>query len=106
MVAAAAAAKWLQSYPTLCDPIDGSLPGSSIHGIFQARVLEWGAIAFIVNYSSQIIIIGIATGLSYVCVHVYCVYISFNVYFKWTSSQFYIHNTQQTYILTSKTLET
>ena len=35
-----------QSCPTLCDPIDSSLPGSSIHGIFQARVLEWGAIAF------------------------------------------------------------
>ena len=35
-----------QSYPTLCDPMDCSLPGSSIHGIFQARVLEWGAIAF------------------------------------------------------------
>ena len=35
-----------QSYPTLRDPIDCSLPGSSIHGIFQARVLEWGAIAF------------------------------------------------------------
>ena len=31
---------------TLCDPIDGSPPGSSTHGIFQARVLEWGAIAF------------------------------------------------------------
>ena len=43
---AAAAAKLLQSCPTLCDPIDGSLPGSSIYGIFQARVLEWGAIAF------------------------------------------------------------
>ena len=38
--AAAAAAKSLQSCPTLCDPIDGSLPGSSVHGIFQARVLE------------------------------------------------------------------
>ena len=35
-----------QSYPTLSDPMDCSLPGSSIHGIFQARVLEWGAIAF------------------------------------------------------------
>ena len=35
-----------QSCPTLRDPMDGSLPGSSIHGIFQARVLEWGAIAF------------------------------------------------------------
>ena len=36
----------LQSCPTLCNPIDGRPPGSSIHGIFQARVLEWGAIAF------------------------------------------------------------
>ena len=45
-LAAAAAAKSLQSCPTLFDPIDGSPPGSSIHGIFQARVLEWGAIAF------------------------------------------------------------
>ena len=35
-----------QSCPTLCNPIDGSPPGSSIHGIFQARVLEWDAIAF------------------------------------------------------------
>ena len=34
-----------QSYPTLGDPMDYSLLGSSIHGIFQARVLEWGAIA-------------------------------------------------------------
>ena len=43
---AAAAAKSLQSCPTLCDPIDGSLPGSSIQWIFQVRVLEWGAITF------------------------------------------------------------
>ena len=35
-----------QSCPTLSDPMDYSLPGSSIHGILQARVLEWGAIAF------------------------------------------------------------
>ena len=35
-----------QSCSTLSDPMDYSLPGSSIHGIFQARVLEWGAIAF------------------------------------------------------------
>ena len=35
-----------QSYPTLCDPMDCSLPGSSIHGIFQARILEWVAISF------------------------------------------------------------
>ena len=35
-----------QSRPTLSDPMDCSLPGSSVHGIFQARVLVWGAIAF------------------------------------------------------------
>ena len=35
-----------QSCPTLCDPVDGNLPGSSVHGIFQTRVLEWGAISF------------------------------------------------------------
>ena len=43
--AAAAAAKLLQSCPTLCDPMDCSLPGSAVRGIFQARVLEWVAIA-------------------------------------------------------------
>ena len=43
---AAAAAKSLQSCLTLCDPIDGSLPGSPIPGIFQARILEWVAISF------------------------------------------------------------
>ena len=41
--AAAAAAKSLQSCPTLCDPIDGSPPGSSVSGILQARTLEWVA---------------------------------------------------------------
>ena len=35
-----------QSCPTLSDPMGGSLPGSSVHGIFQARILEWGATAF------------------------------------------------------------
>ena len=39
-----------QSCPTLHDPRDCSLPGSSGHGIFQARVLEWGVIAFSVQY--------------------------------------------------------
>ena len=43
---AAAAAKSLQSCPTLCDPIDGSPPGSPIPGILQARTLEWAAISF------------------------------------------------------------
>ena len=44
--AAAAAAKSLQSCPTLCDPIDGSPPGSPIPGTLQARTLEWVAISF------------------------------------------------------------
>ena len=43
---AAAAAKSLQSCPTLCDPIDSSSPGSPVPGILQARILEWVAIAF------------------------------------------------------------
>ena len=41
--------KWsevAQSCPTLCNPMDSSLPGSSVHGIFQARILEWAAISF------------------------------------------------------------
>ena len=42
-----------QSCPTLSDPVDRSPPGFSVHGIFQARVLEWGAIAF-----SDLLIIG------------------------------------------------
>ena len=46
LVTAAAAAKSLQSCPTLCDPIDGSPPGSSVPGILQARTLEWVAISF------------------------------------------------------------
>ena len=44
--AAAAAAKSLQSSPTLCDPTDGSPPGSAVPGILQVRTLEWIAISF------------------------------------------------------------
>ena len=44
--AAAAAAKSLQSCPTLCDPIDGSPPGSPVPGILQAKTVEWVAISF------------------------------------------------------------
>ena len=46
IAAAAAAAKLLQSCPTLCDPMDCSLPHFSVHGILQARTLEWVAISF------------------------------------------------------------
>ena len=61
---AAAAAASLQSCPTLCDPIDGSPPGSPIPGILQARVLEWGAIAYSSHVLTSVktrIIPGIAT---------------------------------------------
>ena len=44
--AAAAAAKSLQSCPTLCDPIDSSPLGSSVHGISQAKILEWVVISY------------------------------------------------------------
>ena len=44
--------EFAQSFPTLSDPMDCGPPGSSIHGIFQARVLEWGAIAFSKYYSA------------------------------------------------------
>ena len=55
----AAAAKSLQSCPTLCNPIDGSPPGSSVRGICQARVLEWVAIGFsymFVRYSDSTVL--------------------------------------------------
>ena len=55
LLAAAAAAKSLQSCPALCDPIDGSPPGSSVPGTLQARTLEWVAIAFSVLYMRSFI---------------------------------------------------
>ena len=53
LTAAAAAAKLLQSCPTLCDPIDGSPPGSPVPGILQARTLEWVAISFSLKTHSR-----------------------------------------------------
>ena len=44
----------VQSCPTPSDPMDCSIPGSSVHGIFQARVLEWGAIAFSADQASSV----------------------------------------------------
>ena len=53
-----------QSCQTPSDPMDCSPPGSSVHGIFQARVLEWGAIAFSPRYTTgtQILVLGPASG--------------------------------------------
>ena len=48
------AAKSLQLCPTLCDPIDGSPPGSAVRGIFQVRVLEWGAIVFLLERAKDV----------------------------------------------------
>ena len=55
-IAAAAAAKSLQLCPTLCDPIDGSPPGSPIPGILQARTLEWVAISSYQNVTQQMLL--------------------------------------------------
>ena len=46
-----------QSCPTLSEPMDCSLPGSSVHGTFQARVLEWGAIAFSAKDEDSVLIL-------------------------------------------------
>ena len=55
----------VQSCPTLCDPMDCSPPSSSIHGIFQARVLEWGAIAFShIPHTTYLYLSSITTGIS------------------------------------------
>ena len=54
-----------QSCLTPSDPIDGSLPGSSAHGIFQARVLEWGAIAFSIEMWSEKKRLGLTSFLVY-----------------------------------------
>ena len=51
--AAAAAAKLLQSCPTLCNPLDGSPPGSLVPGILQAKTLEWAAISFCMKVKSE-----------------------------------------------------
>ena len=59
--------EFAQLCPTLSDPMDCSLPGSSIHGIFQARVLEWGAIAFSVLLAAidQILTLKISLEISF-----------------------------------------
>ena len=85
-----------QSCPTLCDPMDCSLPGSSVHGIFQARVLEWVAISFSIcdTYICKYLTLSFSTHLSkdtyvasiswlleiillWILVCIYCVYIAF-----------------------------
>ena len=59
-----------QSCPTIRDPMDCSLPGSSFHGIFQARALEWGAIAFSVCLPKRTLILFLAGPIYFVSVTV------------------------------------
>ena len=64
-----------QSSPTLCDPMGYSLPGSSVHGILQARVLEWGAIAFS-NFNKAVFVFVIYEQFLYPAFKIYCYIIS------------------------------
>ena len=57
-----------QSYLTLRNPVDCSLPGSSIHGIFQARVLEWVAIAFSISLYRKIQESGLPEIIPFICI--------------------------------------
>ena len=59
----------VQSFPILSDPMDRSLPGSAAHGIFQARVLEWGAIAFSPSLTRESLIIHTDTHIFYFIYH-------------------------------------
>ena len=65
-----------QSCPTLSDPMDCSLPGSSIHGIFQARVLEWDAIAFSCVLTSHLYIL-----LGEVSTQIFCPFLNWGAFF-------------------------
>ena len=84
-----------QSCSTLSDPLDWSLPGSSIHGIFQARVLEWGAIAFSVTLLIYLIFVNIK--LLYIrllCrwMHIFLSLVAFE-WNVWTNSYLNYHHT-------------
>ena len=57
-----------QSSPTLSDPMDCSLPGSSVHGILQAKVLEWGAIAFSIARSGDRLLSSLSHLIIYVII--------------------------------------
>ena len=78
-----------QSCPTLCDPMDCSLPGSSIHGIFQARVLEWAAIAFsaeeLVAYKYWNNFVIISQLCVCICVCIFVCTCCLTIYISWCS---------------------
>ena len=81
-VSAAAAAKSLQSCPTLCNPIDGSPPGSSIPGILQARILEWVTISFSILLDSDCLYGGDQDG----CIHAWAKWLQTVEWWSWWAS--------------------
>ena len=83
-----------QSCPTLSDPMDCSLPGSSIHGIFQARVLEWGAIAFSVYIHKYIYILYIVTiTITYIDImYLYMYIFTITIKYRYNISIYYIYS--------------
>ena len=81
-----------QSCPTLSDPMEGSPPGSSIHGIFQARVLEWVAIAWGGVNTWVVVIFSVGFSLSLVCFHWSIIDLQCCVTFRYSKMiQLYIH---------------
>ena len=86
---AAAAAKSLQSCPTLCDRIDGSPPGSPIPGILQARTLEWGAIAFSVSSPNRTLINTKEKFVPYIYVYAFCQFLSLSLVYHHDYPQAY-----------------
>ena len=83
-----------QSCPTLSDPMDCSLPGSSVHGIFQAGVLEWGAIAFSDSFSYLL-------PISYMCAYFIYIYTYTYTYLVFQASFFAEYFLSTYYVLSS-----
>ena len=69
-----------ESCPTLRDPMDCRLPGSSIHGIFQARVLEWGAIALcqLIDHTGRLILINVTRYHNHILAHAEIVIVTYD----------------------------
>ena len=78
-----------QSRLTPSDPMDCGLPGSSVHGIFQARVLEWGAIAFSVSSPNRTLINTKEKFVPYIYVYAFCQFLSLSLVYHHDYPQAY-----------------
>ena len=89
-----------QSCPTLSDPMDCSLPGSSVHGILQARVLEWGAIAFSGHVKVVVLIFwclpDVVCGIYIYLPNVFLYKVGLNLFFKSMIDYQYLYHLSQT----------